>query len=154
MFYLFYLQRVNFWNTMYNLSYIPYPFSLLTIIESRYECVAKWLSAGDRMWNVHWNIISIIYIHNICHGFRVSFTLTFPGVDLYEYKCDLYRLCFVKLKLLLLAIEEKTGDEESRISINPKDLKIAPNTVGFFIAQSAEEVKRWENSYQLLWWPF
>ena len=53
------------------------------------------------------------------------------------------RLCFVKLKLLLLAVEEKTGeDEESQISINPKDFKIAPNTVGFFIAQSAEEVKR------------
>jgi len=52
-------------------------------------------------------------------------------------------ICFVKLKLLLLAVEEKTGDgEESQISINPKDFKIAPNTVGFFIAQSAEEVKR------------
>ena len=54
-----------------------------------------------------------------------------------------FRLCFVKLKLLLLAVEEKTGEgEESQISINPKDFKIAPNTVGFFIAQSAEEVKR------------
>ena len=54
------------------------------------------------------------------------------------------RLCFVKLKLLLLAVEEKTGEEEeSQISINPKDFKIAPNTVGFFIAQSAEEVKRY-----------
>ena len=49
----------------------------------------------------------------------------------------------MKLKLLLLAVEEKTGEgEESQISINPKDFKIAPNTVGFFIAQSAEEVKR------------
>ena len=56
-------------------------------------------------------------------------------------------MCFVKLKLLLLAIEEKgTGEgeegKESKIWINPKDFKIAPNTVGFFIAQSAEEVKR------------
>ena len=57
-----------------------------------------------------------------------------------------YRICFVKLKLLLLAIEEKTGEgeegKESKIWINPRDFKIAPNTVGFFIAQSAEEVKR------------
>lgn len=55
----------------------------------------------------------------------------------------LFRLCFVKLKLLLLAVEEKSGEgEESQISINPKHFKIAPNTVGFFIAQSADEVKR------------
>ena len=53
------------------------------------------------------------------------------------------RLCFVKLKLLLLAVEEAArGEEDSQISINPKDFKISPNTVGFFIAQSAEEVKR------------
>ena len=52
-------------------------------------------------------------------------------------------LCFVKLKLLLLAVEEAgSGEEDSQISINPKDFKISPNTVGFFIAQSAEEVKR------------
>ena len=60
-------------------------------------------------------------------------------------------MCFVKLKLLLLAIEEKgTGEceegKESKIWINPKDFKIAPNTVGFFIAQSADEVKRLANS--------
>ena len=55
----------------------------------------------------------------------------------------LSRLCFVKLKLLLLAVEEAAkGEEDSQISINPKDFKISPNTVGFFIVQSAEEVKR------------
>lgn len=54
------------------------------------------------------------------------------------------RLCFTKLKLLLLAIEIK-GDAEtdSKISINPRGAKIAANTQGFFIAQSADEVKRW-----------
>ena len=52
-------------------------------------------------------------------------------------------MCFVKLKLLLLAVEETArGEEDSQISINPKDFKISPNTVGFFIAQSADEVKR------------
>merc|ERR1719354_511773 len=52
-------------------------------------------------------------------------------------------LCFVKLKLLLLAIEVKPDDGgDSKISINPRGAKIPANTVGFFIAQSAEEVKR------------
>uniref|UniRef100_A0A8D8HVB0 Calcium-activated potassium channel slowpoke n=1 Tax=Culex pipiens TaxID=7175 RepID=A0A8D8HVB0_CULPI len=52
-------------------------------------------------------------------------------------------LCFTKLKLLLLAIEIK-GEEgaDSKISINPRGAKILANTQGFFIAQSADEVKR------------
>lgn len=54
-----------------------------------------------------------------------------------------FRLCFTKLKLLLLAIEIK-GEEgaDSKISINPRSAKIHANTQGFFIAQSADEVKR------------
>ncbi|CAL4058638.1 unnamed protein product, partial [Meganyctiphanes norvegica] len=52
-------------------------------------------------------------------------------------------LCFSKLKLLLLAIEVKNEDNtDSKIAINPKSTKIQPNTQGFFIAQSADEVKR------------
>lgn len=55
------------------------------------------------------------------------------------------RLCFTKLKLLLLAIEIKATEEgaDSKISINPRGAKIQANTQGFFIAQSADEVKRW-----------
>jgi hypothetical protein len=53
------------------------------------------------------------------------------------------RLCFTKLKLLLLAIEIKGEDgNDSKISINPRGAKIQANTQGFFIAQSADEVKR------------
>ena len=53
------------------------------------------------------------------------------------------RLCFTKLKLLLLAIEVKNEDNsDSKIAINPKNTKIQNNTQGFFIAQSADEVKR------------
>ncbi|XP_076298527.1 calcium-activated potassium channel slo isoform X42 [Lasioglossum baleicum] len=52
-------------------------------------------------------------------------------------------LCFTKLKLLLLAIEIKgEGGGDSKISINPRGAKIVANTQGFFIAQSADEVKR------------
>ena len=59
---------------------------------------------------------------------------------LYDYSS---RLCFVKLKLLLLAVEEKHKEsEDTNISINPKSSKIPANTVGFFIAQSEDEVKR------------
>lgn len=43
-----------------------------------------------------------------------------------------------------MAIEIKGGDEgnDSKISINPRGAKIQANTQGFFIAQSADEVKR------------
>ncbi|XP_076368256.1 calcium-activated potassium channel slowpoke-like isoform X2 [Tachypleus tridentatus] len=53
-------------------------------------------------------------------------------------------LCFVKLKLLLLAIEVASEDgSDYKITINPKKkVKIQHSTQGFFIAQSADEVKR------------
>lgn len=53
-------------------------------------------------------------------------------------------LCFVKLKLLLLAIEATNEEGNTQIVINPKGtLRIQQNTQGFFIAQSADEVKRY-----------
>ncbi|KAK4296384.1 hypothetical protein Pmani_031115 [Petrolisthes manimaculis] len=61
-------------------------------------------------------------------------SMTFPQAS---------ELCFSKLKLLLLAIEVKNEEgTDSKIAINPKSTKIQPNTQGFFIAQSADEVKR------------
>uniref|UniRef100_A0A6G1SEK4 Calcium-activated potassium channel slo-1 n=2 Tax=Aceria tosichella TaxID=561515 RepID=A0A6G1SEK4_9ACAR len=54
-------------------------------------------------------------------------------------------ICFTKLKLLLLAIEvsDGNGDGSANIVINPKgDHRIRSNTQGFFMAQSADEVKR------------
>lgn len=64
------------------------------------------------------------------------------------WDCSSRRLCFTKLKLLLLAIEIKgEGGSDSKISINPRGAKIAANTQGFFIAQSADEVKRWVPGY-------
>jgi potassium large conductance calcium-activated channel subfamily M alpha protein 1 len=60
-----------------------------------------------------------------------------------SYIVDANRLCFTKLKLLLLAIEIKGQDgNDSKISINPRGAKIQASTQGFFIAQSADEVKR------------
>lgn len=75
-------------------------------------------------------------------------------VYLYDFRfllCTLPRLCFTKLKLLLLAIEIKATEEgaDSKISINPRGAKIQANTQGFFIAQSADEVKRYVSSYVL-----
>lgn len=62
----------------------------------------------------------------------------------FDFVCCV-RLCFTKLKLLLLAIEIKGTEEgnDSKISINPRGAKIQANTQGFFIAQSADEVKRY-----------
>ena len=65
----------------------------------------------------------------------------------FKYKDNFHvpRLCFTKLKLLLLAIEIKSEDgNDSKISINPRGAKISANTQGFFIAQSADEVKRFD----------
>ncbi|RUS73310.1 hypothetical protein EGW08_018921 [Elysia chlorotica] len=61
--------------------------------------------------------------------------LTFP---------EAAELCFTKLKLLLLAIEVRQEDtRESTLAINPgPKVKIENATQGFFIAESAEEVKR------------
>ncbi|XP_067375370.1 calcium-activated potassium channel subunit alpha-1a isoform X15 [Channa argus] len=64
--------------------------------------------------------------------------LSFPTV------CE---LCYVKLKLLLIAIEYKSEQRESRsrkrILINPGNhVKIQEGTLGFFIASDAKEVKR------------
>ncbi|KAM9809388.1 calcium-activated potassium channel subunit alpha-1a isoform 25-T29 [Syngnathus typhle] len=64
--------------------------------------------------------------------------LTFPTV------CE---LCYVKLKLLLIAIEYKSEQRESRsrkrILINPGNhVKMQEGTLGFFIASDAKEVKR------------
>ena len=57
------------------------------------------------------------------------------------------RLCFIKLKLLLLAIEVKSEEAggDPKIIINPHMSKIPANSVGFFITQSAEEAKRSES---------
>ncbi|ESO12318.1 hypothetical protein HELRODRAFT_158811 [Helobdella robusta] len=53
-------------------------------------------------------------------------------------------LCFVKLNLLLIALEVRSdSDSESEIAINPGcEIKIDINTRGFFIAESADDVKR------------
>ena len=54
------------------------------------------------------------------------------------------RICFTKLKLLLLAIELTNEDGVgSHLSINPgKQVMVEFGTRGFFIAGSAEEAKR------------
>ncbi|XP_069373920.1 calcium-activated potassium channel subunit alpha-1-like isoform X11 [Paralichthys olivaceus] len=52
-------------------------------------------------------------------------------------------LCYVKLKLLLIAIEYKSDKRESSTLINPGNhVKMEEGTLGFFIASDAKEVKR------------
>ena len=82
-------------------------------------------------------------------------SLAFTGMTFAEAA----ELCFVKLKLLLLAVEMDlashtaegrdghsgtgTGAGTSTIVINPKgSVRLPPSTQAFFIAQSADEVKR------------
>ncbi|XP_026321781.1 calcium-activated potassium channel slowpoke isoform X18 [Hyposmocoma kahamanoa] len=74
-----------------------------------------------------------------CEMYTETLSTSFTGMTFPQAS----ELCFTKLKLLLLAIEIK-GEEgaDSKISINPRSAKIHANTQGFFIAQSADEVKR------------
>ena len=55
-----------------------------------------------------------------------------------------HRLCFTKLKLLLIAIEARgENGGGSSLAINPgPNVKIDSTTQGFFIAESADDVKR------------
>uniref|UniRef100_A0A673H4R8 Calcium-activated potassium channel subunit alpha-1 n=1 Tax=Sinocyclocheilus rhinocerous TaxID=307959 RepID=A0A673H4R8_9TELE len=60
--------------------------------------------------------------------------LSFPTI------CE---LCYVKLKLLLIAIEYKSDQRECSTLINPGNhVKMQEGTLGFFIASDAKEVKR------------
>ncbi|XP_061449359.1 potassium channel subfamily U member 1 [Rhineura floridana] len=53
------------------------------------------------------------------------------------------RLCFVKLDLILLAIEFRSGVQGNSILINPTSvIKLHFNTMGFFIAKTAKELRR------------
>ncbi|XP_003370271.1 calcium-activated potassium channel slo-1 [Trichinella spiralis] len=73
-----------------------------------------------------------IYTESLSHSFV---GMTFP---------ETAELMFTRLKLLLLAIEIKDDESlECNIIINPEsNVIIKVNTQGFFIAQSADEVKR------------
>nr|XP_048685258.1 potassium channel subfamily U member 1 [Caretta caretta] len=56
---------------------------------------------------------------------------------------DVCRFCFVKLDLVLLAVEFRTGIHEDSLLVNPSaQIKLHRNTMGFFIAKSKVEVKR------------
>ncbi|XP_067424526.1 potassium channel subfamily U member 1 [Emydura macquarii macquarii] len=56
---------------------------------------------------------------------------------------DVCRLCFVKLDLVLLAIEFRSGIHGNSILVNPSaQIKLHRNTMGFFIAKSRVQVKR------------
>ncbi|XP_076855993.1 calcium-activated potassium channel subunit alpha-1a-like isoform X2 [Brachyhypopomus gauderio] len=60
--------------------------------------------------------------------------LSFPEV------CE---LCFVKLNLLLIAIEFKSDERNANMMINPgRNVKLQEKTLGIFIASDAKEVKR------------
>ncbi|KAJ6658717.1 hypothetical protein lerEdw1_019877 [Lerista edwardsae] len=57
---------------------------------------------------------------------------------------EVCRLCFLKLNLILLAIESKSGVHGNSILINPTSAtaKVHSDTMGFFVAKSQVEVRR------------
>lgn len=110
------------------------------------------------------NVLNIDFLGSVimCDGYEFSWLhlLTFPLYPFFvidSLLCSMIvhsilllwlhcvcRLCFSKLKLLLIAIEVRQEDgRESTLAINPgPKIKIENATQGFFIAESAEEVKR------------
>ncbi|PAV63369.1 hypothetical protein WR25_16164 [Diploscapter pachys] len=75
-----------------------------------------------------------------CEMYTEKLSPAFVGMSFPEVA----NLLFTRLGLLLLAIELKDDEnKECNIAINPgPHIKIQPQTQGFFIAQSADEVKR------------
>merc|ERR1719410_2657099 len=74
-----------------------------------------------------------------CEMYTETLSPSFTGMSFSQAA----ELCFIKLKLLLLAIEVKSEEGgEPKICINPHMAKIPANSIGFFITQSAEEAKR------------
>ncbi|XP_077000735.1 potassium channel subfamily U member 1 isoform X2 [Tamandua tetradactyla] len=57
---------------------------------------------------------------------------------------EVARLCFVKMNLMLIAIEHKSDTHSySGLILNPSaQVKLCKNTIGFFIAESPKELKR------------
>ncbi|XP_070544695.1 calcium-activated potassium channel subunit alpha-1-like isoform X6 [Ptychodera flava] len=56
---------------------------------------------------------------------------------------EVSEFCFTKLKLLLIAVEIGMDTQDSTIAINPgRSVTIHEGTLGFFVAPSAQEVKR------------
>ncbi|KAL7840003.1 hypothetical protein SRHO_G00266610 [Serrasalmus rhombeus] len=53
------------------------------------------------------------------------------------------KVCFLKLKLLLIGIEYQSGDDDLSVLVNPPStIKIKNRTLGFFIASDAAHAKR------------
>lgn len=109
--------------------------------------------AFSSSWILKW--ISIDFYHRRIKRFKADdringwmliplFLRDFWSCEVNNFYNDFNRLCFSKLKLLLLAIEVRQEDgRESTLAINPgSKIKIENATQGFFIAESAEEVKR------------
>lgn len=94
-------------------------------------------------------ILTIIYFSDIphwkqdyfksCNKFIMAETLspTFVGMQFSEVA----EICYVKLNLLLLAIEARKY-EGGDIYINPREKVINPNAIGLFITASADDAKR------------
>jgi len=81
--------------------------------------------------------VRYVFVGSCCHGkvFKLAVVVTMGR---------LCRFCFIKLNLLLIAIELAGEDGvDTTIAINPdSSVKIDLNFQGFFIAESADDVKR------------
>lgn len=107
-------------------------------LQKSLEC-PKLQFTGHGVWDVHWDSFIKLQWNELSSGSWVSY-LFFSWFEML-----FLRICFVKLKLLLVAIEVKDKEENSaKIAINPRQARTSTFTIGYFLAQSAEEVKRFK----------
>ncbi|MGH0131362.1 UNVERIFIED_CONTAM: hypothetical protein FKN15_046300 [Acipenser sinensis] len=111
----------------------PSPADVFNLTDSRSRPAHLLIEIEEDTWQKYYleGVSNEMYTEYLSNAFV---GLSFPMV------CE---LCYVKLKLLLIAIEYKSDKRESSILINPGNhVKMQEGTLGFFIASDAKEVKR------------
>ena len=91
------------------------------------------IEIDEDSWQKHYlaGVGSEMYTEKLSYSFS---GLSFPKV------CE---LCYQKLNLLLIAVQVSKPSGGQQLLINPgSHVKLKPGCLGFFIAESAKEVKR------------
>ena len=100
--------------------------------------VAKALFGRCWCWNVYWEVIVFVFRSIIS---KVKSHL----IEYHENKIliRVCELCYRRLNLLLIAVQVSKSNGGQQLLINPgSHVKLKPGCLGFFIAESAKEVKR------------
>ena len=100
--------------------------------------VAKALFGRCWCWNVYWKVILFVF-RSIISKVK-SHLIEYHVNKILIRVCE---LCYRRLNLLLIAVQVSKSNGGQQLLINPgSHVKLKPGCLGFFIAESAKEVKR------------